>query len=287
MRCESDATGDSRPSAAALAEDGERVARACLSNHISTNEGPFGVIGAEIYRKDIRLLKGLKPGVAQGGVSVKWKPARRGVIRELSARSRLRLLHTVRNTHVRFASMLTGTYPADFPLDGRAVKKHLERLLKALRTRFGEAVSYVWFLEFQRRGAPHFHLLLAHPPAPGDRRWLSSTWFRIVGSKDVRHLRAGTNFERLEKPDAAERYCAKYACKTHQKTVPDQFANVGRFWGASRDVKPVLVAKVSTSAEQVVERIGTEVVKFLAPSGKLRNYLWDHAGRMLDENAHN
>ena len=61
-------------------------------------------------------------------------------------------------TDVEFRSMLTLTYPRQFPKDGHIVKKDLNALLQKVRRNIeGE---YLWFLEFQTRGAPHIHLLL-------------------------------------------------------------------------------------------------------------------------------
>ena len=58
---------------------------------------------------------------------------------------------------------------------------------------------------------------------------LSKEWYRIVGSGDPKHLRAGTRVERIKR--SAISYVAKYAQKNEQKQVPEGFQNVGRFWG--------------------------------------------------------
>jgi hypothetical protein len=69
-------------------------------------------------------------------------------------------------------------------------------------------------------------------------RWVAKRWYKIVNSGDEKHLLAGTRVERIRKPDGAARYCLKYAYKCEQKAVPEQYRNVGRFWGCSRDVTP-------------------------------------------------
>lgn len=161
----------------------------------------------------------------------------------LSKKSRQRLAFVANNTRVVFRTMVTLTYPKEYPCDGTLVKKHLDSFLKWCKRRFG-APSYLWFLEFQKRGAPHIHLLLdaPMPQTEMERRLLfgevSQAWYRIVKSGDELHLRAGTRVERIRKPDGAARYCLKYAYKTEQKCVPEQYRNVGRFWGCSRDVAP-------------------------------------------------
>jgi hypothetical protein len=147
------------------------------------------------------------------------------------------------NTEVDFTVMITLTYPRDFPCDGRVVKRHLNAFLQSLRKE-APKFSYLWFLEFQKRGAPHIHILSNYPSTAGRsllrgfRFRVSASWYRIVDSGDTRHLAAGTNVQRIRKQDGARRYAVKYAQKTEQKVVPEAFHNVGRFWGASRDVKP-------------------------------------------------
>lgn len=161
-----------------------------------------------------------------------------------SRKSRERLRFVAQNTSVRFRNMITLTYPREYPKDGKLVKWHLNAFLTWLR-KDTKGCSYLWFLEFQARGAPHVHILFdtPFPRANADglkafRFRVSAAWYAIVGSKDTRHLSAGTRVERLRKPDGAARYATKYAMKMRQKCVPPEYRNVGRFWGASRDVKP-------------------------------------------------
>jgi hypothetical protein len=44
--------------------------------------------------------------------------------------------------------------------------------------------------------------------------------------------------ELIRSENGARNYVAKYASKERQKKVPDEYRSVGRFWGASRQVKP-------------------------------------------------
>jgi hypothetical protein len=62
-------------------------------------------------------------------------------------------------------------------------------------------------------------------------RDLSAAWYRIVGSGDEKHLRAGICWKAIEHTEGALRYASKHAAKPHQKQVPWQDQNVGRFWG--------------------------------------------------------
>lgn len=167
----------------------------------------------------------------------------------LSRKSRKRLAFVANNTRVVFRTMLTLTYPSTFPCDGKQVKQNLNTFLVWARRRF-KRPSYLWFLEFQRRGAPHIHILLDTPlPQNSKERTavysdVAQKWYETVKSEDEKHLAAGTRTERIRKPDGAARYCLKYAYKTKQKCVPAAFQNVGRFWGCSRDVTPTDVRTI-------------------------------------------
>ena len=178
----------------------------------------------------------LELGVADARVSVHHRgaprhtDARRGPITEWSRRSRRRAVYVLRNARVPFVALITLTYPREYPTDGRVVKRHLNRFLTALR-RLCPGAQYFWIEEFQGRGAPHIHMALS---CRVPRRWLSETWYRVVGSGDERHLRAGTNVVGIYDHEGIVRYLAKYLMKGQQKRVPEGFEHVGRFWGASR-----------------------------------------------------
>lgn len=194
------------------------------------------IVGVDVYKTDAVVRREGWPNGACPGI--------RRQITEFSEASRRRLAFVAQNTSVRFRQMITLTYPKDYPSDGKTVKRHLNRFLTWLRRDTG-GCSYLWFLEFQKRGAPHIHIVFdtAYSRRNADgygqfRIRVSTTWYRIVGSGDSKHLAAGTRTERIRKPDGAARYATKYAFKMRQKTVPEGYRNVGRFWGASRDVKP-------------------------------------------------
>lgn len=161
----------------------------------------------------------------------------RGGISAFSPGSALRLRRYLRECVAEYSVMVTLTYPCGYPSDGRTVKEHLRRFLQEYRRecyRSGcdeRAWSAFWFLEFQGRGAPHFHIFATD----GVRKeWVSQTWFRIVGSEDLRHLRAGTKIESIrEGRRGIVSYAAKYAAKNEQKQVPEDYEHVGRFWGVS------------------------------------------------------
>jgi hypothetical protein len=125
--------------------------------------------------------------------------------------------------------MLTLTYPLEYPTDGTKVKRDWIAIRHFL-VRLG--VCGIMVLEFQERGAPYFHLLFNEIEL--NKKEISSAWYRIVGSGDKKHLKAGTSIQKLRSQHAAESYISKYMhsymAKFEQKGVPEEYKSVGRFW---------------------------------------------------------
>lgn len=160
----------------------------------------------------------------------------RGKVREFSDRSKRRLLFSAFNACVDWFAFITLTYPMEFPSDGPTTKAHLHKFLVYLHRRY-PSIKYLAALEFQERGAPHFHILVSEFV---DLRWLSETWYRVVGSEDPKHLRAGTSVQLVSGRKEGAGYMAKvYTAKGFQKQVPEGFADVGRFWFSSRGLVQV------------------------------------------------
>jgi hypothetical protein len=215
------------------------------------------IVGAMRYRNDVVIIRkgNHRPTVY----------CQRAQITTFSRASRQRLAFIAANTDVTFRTMITLTYPNEFPCNGILVKKDLKAFLRFAREYlFSQAAgerkpSYLWFLEFQARGAPHIHLLLS-TKMPSSfkltrfiRDRVAAAWARIVDSNDPRHLLAGTRCEAIRKPGGAARYAVKYASKMRQKAVPSDFQNVGRFWGHSKDVSPVAREMVQCTEDDVRE----------------------------------
>jgi len=160
---------------------------------------------------------------------------KRGKITGFSSASRRRLLKTLFSLTEYPEHFITLTYPKEFPLDSRKWKRDIDTFEKALKRAFPRA-WFVWKLEPQKRGAPHFHLLGSFRQTSLTYRalceWLSYTWYRIVGSGDVKHLKAGTNIKLPDSKVAVRKYISKYTGKTFTlDDLPDCWGEPGRFWG--------------------------------------------------------
>jgi len=159
-------------------------------------------------------------------------------IRGFSRQSRKRLIdliHQVDRSAQNPPLFVTLTYPAEWPSDWKVYKRHLDSWIKRLRRRWPNA-SLIWRLEYQKRGAPHYHILLfgvRYVPAS----WLSRSWYEVVSSGDEKHLMAGTQVARVYTWRGAAFYCAKYLGKVCEyASMP-----TGRMWGVRGDLPIHLV----------------------------------------------
>ena len=144
-------------------------------------------------------------------------------------------------------------------MDGRVVKSHWERLYRRWTLRYGKPMG-MWKLEFQQRGAPHFHLF-AGLPEDEDllRAALLEDWYECVGSGYEPHLYNGVDISRWrwgtlgENRSHVGEYFARHGAKgwkSYQNELPQGFTSPGRFWGVW-GLKPVEYALEVDWAEYV------------------------------------
>lgn len=151
----------------------------------------------------------------------------------------------------RTPGLITLTYPGNWQAvvpDGQTAKRHLKTFRARYQREWGEPLRAVWKMEFQRRGAVHFHLFTSLPHVPSFATWLSETWTDIVDAHDPqereRHLAAGTGIDfnagaRGTDPKRIAVYFTKHnspnrGSKEHQNQPPAEWikaGKVGRFWG--------------------------------------------------------
>lgn len=197
-----------------------------------------------IGSQDVFVTNTLRGGRQQVGGGV------RAEITEFSEKSRARCERHIRNVKddsIKFFGTLT--YPGTYSNDGIQIKRDLDNFLKRL-SRMG-VKDVIWFIEFQSRGAPHFHLYLAQCPTGNIHtgiKVMAEAWNEIVAPGNADHLKVamglagGDNtpiIEPVRNKHAPSYYAVKYCTKSDQKKVPDAYQNVGRFWGYRGDLKPV------------------------------------------------
>lgn len=161
---------------------------------------------------------------------------KRGKISGFSVASRRRMLYMMAKTRVeKKPYMLTLTYPSEF-VSPRESKRHLKNFILRLKRKFPDCGG-VWKLEPQKRGAPHYHLLVwTNAGYLALLAFTARAWYYVVGSHDEKHLRAGTKVEKIRSPRGVMAYAGKYVAKTSQKLdlEPEIIAmwdTAGRWWG--------------------------------------------------------
>jgi len=217
----------------------------------------FPVVGVTAYLHGLVVRR-----CFNGQTLTAVRRTRRGRVLTLSRRSLTRLAFLVANCENKFYSLLTLTYGVNYPLNGRRVKSDINKFITYMRRSFGH-FEYFWFIEFQKRGAPHFHFVSELPaPSRAERELFANLWASIAEANNLpytaisrpygaeravtgqftrdavyRQHRRSVVWEALRSQDGAARYALKYALKTHQKDVPAFYRDVGRAWATSRGVR--------------------------------------------------
>ena len=164
---------------------------------------------------------------------------KRGDIQVFSVGSRyrlFRLLHQLTFTKVTF---MTLTYPEEFPTNPRVYKTHLKEFHRKFEIKT-PGVSGVWRLEFQERGAPHFHIMFLdwQPGDDGEVAWM---WKSTCHTWDMAHELLGVNVRIItdnRQQALIAFYLAKYIAKIDEREVKYDARKPGRWWGKWNIVEP-------------------------------------------------
>lgn len=174
-----------------------------------------------------------------------------------SERSRSRLVRYLEECTAEYSVMGTLTV-GEYSADGRLFKQALDKWLCWAMRHLGKAQhgappSIFWFLEFQKRGAPHVHLY-----STGFIEWRAAAVKWAWDCMDQPEIfSSSTQFEAIKTGRGGQiAYARKYAAKLDQKEVPDEYMSVGRFWGV-RGCSTVKVA-VCRVKYDAIRRLGLE-----------------------------
>lgn len=169
------------------------------------------------------------------------KPRRgkRGNVTMFSARSRTRLFDLFHRLEIkRKPIFVTLTYGEDYP-DAKTAKYHLKTLFERIRKKMdGLSTSAIWRMEFQERGAPHFHIIFFDLPYIDKLTW-QYWWEEITG-----HPEPFTRVERVRSHKQIMAYVSKYVAKVEPASKTGFISlsylhayhkkydeNIGRVWG--------------------------------------------------------
>lgn len=112
-------------------------------------------------------------------------------------------------------------------------KARLDAFARRWYRRFGDDPLAIWAKEFQKRGVVHYHLCLLRPDEElwRVRHFVSRAWYELVGSRDERHLAAGTNVKAADSHHGLSEYLKREVGKWRQKMPPAGLDAPGRMWG--------------------------------------------------------
>lgn len=212
-----------------------------------------------IYKAGSSILKstkGEKMAPKGGGI--------RGNVSGFSKQSRHRLMVIIGGIrrNAELPSFVTLTYPCEFPSVEKA-KRDLKIFLQRLNRKFGGA-GFIWKLEPQKRGAPHYHLLVWGVDNSILYGWVLKNWHEIAGNGDRMHYL----FHAGLLPDTQKcvtkvyswkgvwSYASKYLGKTFDVAEWGQ-KWTGRFWGIGNRVN------IPFGEDVVFDTSWREVVKLM------------------------
>jgi len=172
----------------------------------------------------------------------------RGVVCGLSPRAAKRLRERLMGIDwvASDVSFLTLTYHHEWGAHWRDWKADLRRMMRVVCYRFADTLDgYLWRLEFQKRVAPHYHLILCwrkghRPPEKALQSWLARRWNAAIGETgDLAHLAHGVKCINAQVTTGGMGkllgYMVKDVCKSDQGRAIDketgEIMGTGRTWG--------------------------------------------------------
>ena len=202
----------------------------------------------------------------------RYKKSKRGRITEFTRRSRFRLLQILAKvrTDISFKPLFFSmTYHHNFSLPNKSYVHNLHSFLSSLRS-LDKEVEYLWRLEFQRRGAPHFHFIVFPGPSVkklGTEKYMllcADIWHRISDPDSKSHELYGFKSTVINSYSKAVAYVSKYVAKVDDLPVRVEGC---KHYGNSRNLplaKPLLIEMSEHEASSVIFRIAN----FLKQTGK-------------------
>lgn len=152
----------------------------------------------------------------------------RGVVSyDFSRKCRRRMMNAIHSiqwpdNYKRYHIILT--YPAIYADDWHIWKDNLKAFKRKLQAVFGDSVVGYWRLELQKRGAPHYHLLIGLPKGMVTNRKLyaliTQWWAAIAHLADQYQGKYATKVKVIYNDAMAVSYVSKYCAKVSRQSEP-------------------------------------------------------------------
>lgn len=210
--------------------------RECRSDKFSTALNLSSNYSFKVYHNCVQMIsceippKGLLKKIPRGEK-----------IKEFSVNSKRRLsqkLNQIRFDLYATRFFVTLTFHDDFPVTGLDLKKMLDRFQKKLHSEIN-GLGLVWRLEFQDRGAPHFHFfVLSEKRSCGFTknhlsRIIRDSWFSLFDFVSESHKIFGCDIREIVDDSKTCSYICKYVGKIDESSKHPGF---GRRWGTSNNL---------------------------------------------------
>jgi len=176
----------------------------------------------------LKVSRGIEKDAPKGG--------KRGKVKGFSFASRRRLMYTIAKIKLdaELPVFITLTYPMLFPSPMES-KKHIDAFRKRLLRAF-PGIGYIWKLEPQERGAPHYHIMAWGVSEMDLKNFIPEVWFEIAGGGDMLHLAFHEGrlhnqhcVNKVRSRNGVMRYASKYLGKTFDVAGWTEIYP-GRFW---------------------------------------------------------
>lgn len=191
------------------------------------------------------------------------KHSTRSTIKTFSSRSRFRLfslLAKIDRIHTRNALFVTLTYHNNYTDFDRKGQVDFHNFLTQYRN-YDPGVQYIWRIELQKRGAPHFHLIifpgLKYNPKKVSKykRHFNLLWHNVADKDSSSHLKYGCDFVKIHNYRKACAYLSKYIAKVADCGTNDVH---GKHWGNSRNLPTVCLNEftcIRPMAQEIIKRL--------------------------------
>ena len=198
----------------------------------------------------------------------------RSGITKFSKNSRRRLLYKIGGINKsELPVFITLTYPNEYTNDSKQWKNDLENLFKRM-VRLWPVAAAIWKLEPQKRGAPHYHLLVWGVSYKELRQWVPQAWYEVVGSSDIKHLLwhygvLGHGNTHCVSEVHSWRGVWSYASKYLGKTCDiEGWKTPGRFWGV-KNAKCIPWAEIETIS--ITDREAYKLLRLMRRFAGMKN----------------
>lgn len=200
---------------------------------------------------------------------------RRGIVSDLSRKSQQRAkryLSSLSDWGSRRADFLSLTYHLDRPGLALATKGHRMRFQAFLRRRV-PGHGGLWRIEPQKRGVPHYHMVLFYPANTTEsqrlalRQLVLDEWHRIADAFSPAHEAYGSHARPVSSPKQARSYITKYCSK--EDTI-EGWSYQGRRWALFGKLTktPRLGAVLDPRLHLTLTRIFRKWAKSVAGDGR-------------------